>query len=354
VAINNNCLAGNGNNGLFVGPYQRADATKNWWGSDTGPKHPANPAGTGDFVTGDGVALHPWLLAANCMAEIPQPPESLGQPPALELSPGDYPAFQINVLNDKGFDLFVRDEDGLRAADGTWKIDWARFRVRVDGNDVTGRFLEKLVAESVSVSHEAKVPVSAFLSADGKQLRLFFQPDSKKFMTEHNLFGIEENGESLVQFEICDFEGNCASSDRWLYFGPMVLLSDPVEALQLGFQVKNFVIANCGFASTSLSLYLVIQNLQTGAFKSLIEDAKANVVEWRSGIPAGAFHKDFQLSSAVCEKVPEFRLTYRGLTSDFLGIPLRFYMGVQDEVAGAASIDWADFTIPVGAVSLHQ
>ncbi|MEX0845794.1 MAG: right-handed parallel beta-helix repeat-containing protein, partial [Balneolaceae bacterium] len=52
------------NNSQF-GVYNRdktftIDATNNWWGSDTGPTHSANPGGTGNTVT-DGVNYNPFV-----------------------------------------------------------------------------------------------------------------------------------------------------------------------------------------------------------------------------------------------------------------------------------------------------
>lgn len=37
-----------------------ADATNNWWGDDSGPRHSSNPQGTGDRVT-DNVLFDPWI-----------------------------------------------------------------------------------------------------------------------------------------------------------------------------------------------------------------------------------------------------------------------------------------------------
>lgn len=37
-----------------------ADATNNWWGNDSGPRHPSNSEGTGDRVT-DNVLFNPWI-----------------------------------------------------------------------------------------------------------------------------------------------------------------------------------------------------------------------------------------------------------------------------------------------------
>ncbi len=38
------------------------NAENNWWGSDSGPTHSSNPAGTGSIVT-DAVDFDPWLGA---------------------------------------------------------------------------------------------------------------------------------------------------------------------------------------------------------------------------------------------------------------------------------------------------
>jgi hypothetical protein len=330
------------------------DATNNWWGSDTGPKHPANPGGTGDFVTGDGVNFVPWLLAANCRTEIPQPPGAAGQPPAIWLSPSGYPAFQFNVVRGSGFDILVRDEDGVQAADGAWKIDWSRFRVRVDGNDKTGRFLGSLIASSISETDPTKVPVSAYLTEDKKQLRLLFQPDPKQLMGTHNLFGIEENGDAFIQFEICDTDGNCAAAEYWIYFGPMVFISGPVEAIRQGLLVKNVTVANCGFDSRVLATYWVIHNLQANTFKSYTDDAEGDGQEWRSGIFPERVLPEGTLTTGLYEEIPEHAIIFDGLTRADQGVPLRFYVGIQDQVSGAFKIDWTDFTIPTDNIFLPE
>lgn len=59
VAINNVNIYGNTNGGInCIGTS--IDATKNWWGSDSGPYHSTlNPSGTGNSVS-DGVTFNPW------------------------------------------------------------------------------------------------------------------------------------------------------------------------------------------------------------------------------------------------------------------------------------------------------
>lgn len=91
IAVNENNITGFAVAGLFIdqvdaptsGEYQPAytgvlNATCNWWGSNTGPKNPANPGGTGDAVVAassgnDSVNFTPWLLGpapgGSCMAK---------------------------------------------------------------------------------------------------------------------------------------------------------------------------------------------------------------------------------------------------------------------------------------------
>jgi len=67
VRVNFNNIEGNANHGVFNGGTGILDATMNWWGDISGPKHdapfgifPANPGGTGDRVS-DNVNYIPWL-----------------------------------------------------------------------------------------------------------------------------------------------------------------------------------------------------------------------------------------------------------------------------------------------------
>jgi hypothetical protein len=56
-----NCIfEGNTSWGVYNSTGITITAINNWWGSDTGPTHPSNPAGVGDAVS-DLVTFSPWL-----------------------------------------------------------------------------------------------------------------------------------------------------------------------------------------------------------------------------------------------------------------------------------------------------
>ncbi|NMB40845.1 MAG: hypothetical protein GX996_02790 [Firmicutes bacterium] len=58
--IHFNSITGNVEFGVFNGTTEEVDATNNWWGSSSGPFHPAlNPQGTGDPVS-NNVLFSPW------------------------------------------------------------------------------------------------------------------------------------------------------------------------------------------------------------------------------------------------------------------------------------------------------
>jgi hypothetical protein len=67
-AINNNNIARNENFGVDASalqPGESIDATNNWWGEPSGPKHSTNPNGIGDRVT-DKVNFKPFLGEPVC------------------------------------------------------------------------------------------------------------------------------------------------------------------------------------------------------------------------------------------------------------------------------------------------
>ena len=57
--VNYNCFMENSQGLVWEGPTI-LDAEYNWWGNASGPKHPDNPNGTGDAITGE-VDFTPWL-----------------------------------------------------------------------------------------------------------------------------------------------------------------------------------------------------------------------------------------------------------------------------------------------------
>jgi nitrous oxidase accessory protein NosD len=71
VAINVNDIAGNGDHGLHVEQSAiTVDASDNWWGDASGPRHAAtNPGGAGNGVS-NNVSFQPWLSAPLCTLKI--------------------------------------------------------------------------------------------------------------------------------------------------------------------------------------------------------------------------------------------------------------------------------------------
>ncbi len=55
-----NSFYSNSGYGLYNSRAVTIDARNNWWGSDSGPRHPSNPYGTGDRVS-DNVLFDPWI-----------------------------------------------------------------------------------------------------------------------------------------------------------------------------------------------------------------------------------------------------------------------------------------------------
>ena len=136
-------------------------------------------------------------------------------PPSIKLTPhsdGYAYAFGWSILQGKGFRYTITDEDGIRDPAGKWKIDWKTFKVFRDANNITAQF----------VSTSVPLVKSAALKKD-TVLDVLTVPDPKKFMKDHNVFDIRENGWHEIRFRICDTDGLCGSSPRyWIYFGPII------------------------------------------------------------------------------------------------------------------------------------
>lgn len=73
-SIKQNAFRSNGTFGLLNGAAGTPlDATLNYWGSSTGPRHVSNPAGTGDAVSND-VTFVPFLTSSSTSPVNPPPP----------------------------------------------------------------------------------------------------------------------------------------------------------------------------------------------------------------------------------------------------------------------------------------
>jgi hypothetical protein len=72
VELHGNTIEGNLEQGVKNQSSKPIDAVLNYWGSNSGPTHATNPAGTGDKVSGN-VVFAPWAITAACdVAAAPQ------------------------------------------------------------------------------------------------------------------------------------------------------------------------------------------------------------------------------------------------------------------------------------------
>jgi hypothetical protein len=349
VTAHDNCIAGNEIYGLYASAGQSIDASSNWWGSPTGPAHPSNPPGSGDTIIGDGIVFSDWLYEANCREEIPAPPEAPGTAPEITLAPNAYPDFQVSVLKNEGFEIFIRDEDGVMDAEGTWLLDWGTFRVWVDGNDVTSHFLQTLVAvEGPSIA--------GGVSEDRKQFRIRVVPIPPWFMGIHNVFKIERNGFYGVRFQVCDRKGNCGSNLYEIYIGPLIVVTGPVTVIWDGipFGALNYtvplILGNVGYECKGTTYDLLYQTESREFYfwsndeercdrvyqLCLLKGTEPSLIStWRMG-----FLTSIGLFRRVYITAGDFP------KPDDYGVPLRRYIGVLDqETPGVYSLDFVDFVL---------
>jgi hypothetical protein len=98
--INKNNIARNENFGVdatALNPGEKVDATKNWWGEPSGPKHSSNPQGIGDRVS-DKVDFSDFLKEPAFKTEATFTVESL-EPPTFDVTVGESVTFKYKVKN---------------------------------------------------------------------------------------------------------------------------------------------------------------------------------------------------------------------------------------------------------------
>jgi hypothetical protein len=98
--INKNNIARNENFGVdasALSPGTAIDATNNWWGEPSGPKHATNPGGIGDRVT-DKVNFKPFLTEPAFKTEATFTVESL-EPPTFDVTVGESVTFKYKIKN---------------------------------------------------------------------------------------------------------------------------------------------------------------------------------------------------------------------------------------------------------------
>ncbi len=169
--------------------------------------------------------------------------------PEIELSPSDQVLFNISIMKKMGFEIIIKDEDGIFDEDEKWTLDWATFRVSVNYKPMTVHFMK--VVSGSSPSPLVGAPYSH------KKLRLQFKPDPEEFVGKHNLFGLTKNGTHVIELQICDVGGLCASSSYSLFFGPFSIFRDDnwVKKEGFSFPAKSIKMSggNLGFPAKVLT-----------------------------------------------------------------------------------------------------
>ncbi len=216
-----------------------------------------------------GVAQSCWQEAYTYIKALIDRKRGLtGTPPTITLEPSTYPEFQINILEEKGFTIKIRDEDGVKDSQGNWKLNLTTLAFTTDGIDNSMNFIDTAANQGI---------ISA--SVDEKEVRINIKPDPKLFMLRQNVFNILQNGEHTIGLQICDTDGHCGKSEYTLYFGPFVLVGSVTdlrctqgkEQLDLG----RIVLGNMGHASPLTSLYMALINADNPDEYWCIAEAKA-------------------------------------------------------------------------------
>lgn len=254
--------------------------------------------------------------------------------PEITLEPADYPSFQVNILSGEGFVIRIRDEDGIKDNDGHWMLDWDTLRFYLNGVEITTHFVTTALDNHIITCAETEKDVS-----------LFVKPDPKRFMSEHDVFGIPWNGNHTLSLSICDINGLCGSRDYEIYFGPFELVG-PVTKIscyeELCLCLVRFdyaALGNIGIDSGKNSLYLVLNKKGTCDF---ISDTECGWIDGikplRSGLSIPTGSSNVVSDWVTCISVPSF-----------MNGNLICFIGVIDEESGACQLGFQEFDLNCGS-----
>ena len=210
--------------------------------------------------------------------------QAISQYPKITLEPATYPEFQMNILEEKGFTVKIRKEDGVKDSQGNWKLNWSTLAFVTDGVNNSINFINTAANQGIIKA-----------SIDEKEVRFDIIPDPNLFMTKQNVFNVLLNGEHKIKFQICDTDDRCGQSEYTVYFGPFVLADsvtdlrckDSIEFLGVG----KLAVGNMGHDSLSTGLYIALINtdkpeeywcLRPGLISGIDDDEW--VLMWHQGV----------------------------------------------------------------------
>jgi hypothetical protein len=200
--------------------------------------------------------LDSYTLVANNAIELIRSKCGENQDPFIALLPipAQGLAFQVSLLEGKGFQILVQDPDGLS------DINWSTFKIFVAGNDTTAHFLAVLQNSSGPTLLEET-------SHNG--ILFTIAPDPHKLMDAHDLFAIPFNGDYRIDLEICDSRGACARSENTVYFGPFITIAGDVRDLVCSdawfssvwrLVADRLIVGNTGLDSRENAVYVVLHS----------------------------------------------------------------------------------------------
>ena len=275
------------------------------------------------------------------------------QPPKITLEPATYPEFQMNILEEKGFSVKIRKEDGVKDSLGNWKLNWSTLAFVTDGENNSLNFINTAANQGIIKA-----------SIDEKEVRFDIIPDKNRFMKEQNVFNILLNGEHKIGLQICDTDGRCGKSEYTVYFGPFVL-ADSVTDMRCkssipALGVGKLAVGNMGHESLSTGLYIALINtdnpkeywfVRPGLLYPGIDDEEDIWgYLWNQGV-VWPMIDEFNLFYAAYFPLENFMFDLRNCTIppsiDAVEFPsgnYRFYAIVIDYISGAAKGDIKNVT----------
>lgn len=289
LVIKNNSFFDNTNYALSYSGTNTLDARENWWGENSGPEHPNNPAGTGDKIIGNNIDFDPWIgKEPEPVILIPGIMGSWNLNGVLELDPILHTYDNLwsalkNAGYQEGVDLF--------AFPYNWRLD----------NAYTAQLLKDKIDEVQNITGKNKVDIIAH-SMGGLVTRYYIE--NELFKTDND--GIDEIDIDQVIFLGTPHLGATKSYLTW-------------EGGELGPQVKDFLMEMVFSAEADYwnysSLFEYIQNLPMISVKQLLpiydylKDKDTGIIKtYPNSYPANEFLQDLNLP----EKLEKMSLV-RGL-----------------------------------------
>jgi hypothetical protein len=208
----------------------------------TGTFDDSQITGTGSTTSANGLITVTLLFTAYAG----------NQPPKITLEPAIYPEFQMNILEEKGFTVKIRKEDGVMDSLGNWKINWSTLAFLTDGMDNSMNFIKQIIPHTTWSIDEA-----------GKEIRFHIKTYRETFMS-YNMFNIKFNGEHLIGLSVCDTDNHCGGAEYNIYFGPFITAQSVSDLRCLSIYresnlaIDSIVLGNTGYASSNSLLYLLL------------------------------------------------------------------------------------------------